>query len=339
MAMVCPQCKTTYEQRWQCPLCETRLLFHDVRRFPESSSEQSIRERQRSWRRIFIGLVLAQGLFYGLRHLATAGMLAMQGREAIEQMETTAAGVLLLQTLRMFALLVSTVFMGAGHRQAVFLGAMIGAWNGVISVLLLTDPTHVLTPTAVLGQPLLQMVMGAVGGWLGAEVWKPLSATDIVETPLPRRRRLLRRNRDLFREPIAWGRVAAGVILAVAGTLTATLVFEKILDIGHGRLATTDEMQDRLITLEIKALALLFGGALAGAVTRNGLKQGLCVGLASTVILIGIEIRYVECWLQMAAYTALAALSLSMVGGWFGSRLFPPVIRRQRRRGLGGAAR
>lgn len=294
--------------------------------------------RERPWERIFIGLVLAQGLFYGLRHLVTAGLLAAQGREAIEQMGTAASGILLFQGMRMFALLVSTFFMGAGQRKGVILGAMIGAWNGVFSVLLFTDPAQVLTPTAVLGQPMLQVVIGALGGWLGALVWKPLSATDPTETPLPRRRRLLRRNRDLFRGPVAWFRVAAGVIMAVAGTLMATLVFDKILDIGNGTLATTDEVQDRLITLEIKALALLFGGALAGAATRNGLKQGFCVGLVSAVILSGIEIRYVEHWLQMAAYTSLAAFSLSLAGGWFGSRLFPPIIRKPRRHGLGEAS-
>lgn len=338
MAMVCPQCNTTYEQRWQCPLCETRLLFRDVRRLPENSPERSLGGRQRPWERIFIGLVLAQGLFYGMRHLVTAGLLAIPGREAVERIEAAATGILLFQGLRIGALFLSAVFLGAGQRHAVVLGAVLGVWNGTFSVLLMSDPAQVRTPTAILGQPLLQAVMGALGGWLGAGVWQPLSATDPTEMPLPRRRSKLRRNRDLFRGPVAWVRVAAGTILAVAGTLTATLLFEKILDIGHGTLATTDELQDRLITLEIKALALLFGGALAGATTRNGLKQGFGVGLASTILLIGFEIHYIDRWLQLAAYTALAALSLSMVGGWFGSQLFPPVFRKRRRRGLGGAA-
>ncbi|HEY7330161.1 MAG TPA: hypothetical protein VH592_21165 [Gemmataceae bacterium] len=339
MAMYCPQCNTTYEQRWQCPLCETRLLFHEVRRLPESLPDRSLRWRQRPLGRILIGLVLSQGLFYGLRHLVTAGLLAGQGREAVEQLGTSAAGILLLQGLRMFALLAGTVFAAAGQHRAAFLGVMIGAWNGVLSVLLLTDAAHSQTLIALLGQPVLQAVMGAIGGWLGTTLWKPVSEASPMETPPPPRpRHFLRRNRHHFTGPVAWVRVSAGVILAVVGTLTATLVFERILDISHGTLATTDELQDRLITLEIKALALLFGGALAGATTRNGLKQGLCVGVASTVILIGIEINYVERWLQMAGYTALAAFSLSLVGGWFGSQLFPPIFRRPRRRGVGAAS-
>lgn len=338
MPMVCPQCNTTYEQRWQCPLCQTRLLFHDARRIPRSSPGRSTPWQQRPLGRIFLGLVLAQGLFYGLRHLITAGLLAVQGREAAEQIGTATASVLLLHSIRMVALFAGTVFAGAGHRRALFLGTLIGAWNGVLSVLLLTDRAQAQTLIALLGQTLLQAVMGALGGWLGATVWKPLPDAHSREVPVVRPRRFWRRNRNLFRGPVAWVRVAAGVVLAVAGTLTATLIFEKILDISHGTLGTADELQDRLITLEIKSLALLFGGALAGASTRNGLKQGLCVGLASTIILIGIEMNYVQSWLRLSCYTALSALSLSLAGGWFGSQLFPPVVRRSRQRNLGGAS-
>lgn len=332
MAMVCPQCSTAYEQRWQCPMCGSRLLFQDIGRTPV----RSVPWRQRPWGRILIGIVLAQGLFYGLRHLLTSGLLAVQEREAVELMWTTSSGVLLLQGVRIFSLMVGAVFAGAGQRQATFLGAMVGAWNGVFSVLWLQGPAQALTAIALLGQPLLQTAIGAVGGWVGASFWKPLSLTTAEETPLPRKRpNFLRRNLTLFTGPIAWVRVSLGVILAVAGTLMATVLFEKILDLGHGALATTDEMQDRLITMEMKALALILGGALAGATTRNGLKQGFCVGLMASVILIGIEMNYVESWVKLACYTVLAAFAFSLVGGWFGSQLFPPIHPRRRERGLG----
>lgn len=335
MAMVCPQCNTPYEQRLQCPLCGTRLLYHDVRRLPERSPERPLRWRQRPWGRIFIGLLLALGLFYGLRHLVTAVLMALQGREAVEQLWTAASGILLIQGVRMFAVFVGAVFAGAGQRQAAFLGAMVGAWNGVFSVMLMPGPAQTLTPIALLGQPLLQAGIGAVSGWLGSAFWAPLPSTYSTDTPLPRKRNFFRRNANLFAGPVAWVRVSFGVVLAVAGTLTATLLFEKILDLSHGMLATTDKLQDRLIIIEIKALALLLGGAFAGSTMRNGLKQGLCVGLASTVILVGIELSYVEAWLQMAGLTAIEVFSLCLVGSWFGSQLFPPVIKSRRHRGLG----
>jgi hypothetical protein len=335
MTMICPQCNSPFEQRLQCPLCGARLLFHDVRRRGDHAPARPLRWQQQPWGRIFVGLVLAQGLFYGLRHLLSAGLLALWEREVVEQLCGSASGVLVGQGIRMAALFAGALFAGAGQTNGTILGAMVGAWNGVFSVMLLPGPAQALTPIALLGQPLLQAVFGAVGGWLGSTIWKPLSAATERETPLPKMRNSWRRNLNVFAGPVAWFRVGIGAVLAVAGTLAASLVFEKLLDLGHGALATTDEVQDHLITMEIKAMALMLGGALAGASTRNGLKQGLCVGLASTVILIGIEMNFVERWIQMAGFTSVAVLTLSLVGGWFGSQLFPPLVKARRGGRLG----
>jgi len=333
MAMVCPQCSTTYEQRLQCPLCGVRLLYHDHRRLRNRPSDGPLHWQQTPWGRILIGLVLAQGLFYGLRHLLTAVLMAAQGEEAITQLWTTASALILLQGVRIFSLLGGAVLAGGGQRHGLVLGAVVGAWNGVLSVLFLPGPAQSLTTVAILGQPILQASVGAVGGWLGAAFWKPLP-TEPPGGATPPRKLGLRRHMDLFAGPVAWYRVTTGVILAVIGTLTATIVFEKILDLSHGALATTDDMQDRLITMEIKALAILLGGALAGATTTNGFKQGLFVGLATTVILVGIEMNYVERWVEVAVFTAVTALCLSLVGGWFGSQLFPPLVKSRQERGL-----
>lgn len=338
MSMICPQCNSPFEQRLQCPLCGTRLLFHDGRGLGDRVPARSTRWQQQPWGRILVGLLLAQGLFYGLRHLLSGILLALWEREAVEQLIGSASGVLLIQALRLTTLLVGAMFAGAGQTQGPFLGVMVGAWNGVFSVMLLSGPKQALTPIALLGQPLLQAVFGAVGGWLGALVWKPLSVATAQPTPLPQKRNAFRSPVNPFAGPVAWVRVGVGAVLAVAGTLAASVFFEKLLDLGHGALATTDDVQDRLITMEIKALALLFGGVLAGATTRNGLKQGLCVGLATTVILIGIEMNFVERWLQMAGLTLISALTLSLVGGWFGSQLFPPLVKGRRGGRLGRTA-
>jgi hypothetical protein len=336
MAMVCPQCNTTHEQRLQCPLCGTRLLYHDLRRL-RARSGGPLRWQQTPWGRILIGLVLSQGLFYGLRHLLAAALLAAWGEEAVQQLWGSASGFFLVQGVRIAALLLGAVLAGGGQRHGLTLGAVVGAWNGVLSVLFLPGPAQALTTVAVFGQPLLQAVCGAAGGWLGSSIWKPVPVAEVHAPPPVRKRGAWRSNLAQFKGPVAYFRVAAGVALAVAGTLSATLLFEKILDLSHGALATSDELQDRLITLEIKALALLLGGVLAGASTANGGKQGLCVGLATSVILIGIEMNFLERWLQIAGLTVVGAFSLSLVGGWFGSQLFPPVVKR-RARGLGPAA-
>jgi hypothetical protein len=306
-------------------------LYHDARRLIAPSIGGATRWQQQPWGRILIGILLAQGLFYGLRHLLTAVLLAVQGRESVEQMWTNASGILLLQGVRILSLMVGAVFAGGGQRQGLFLGAMIGAWNGVLSVLFLPGPAQSLTTIAVLGQPVLQLVVGAVAGWLGSAFWKPVPEVATVR----KKRNLFRQHLSGFAGPVAWLRVGIGAVLAIAGTLTATIFFEKLLDLGKGTLATTDDLQDRLITMEIKALAILLGGALAGSTTPNGLKQGLCVGLAITAILVGIEMNFIDRWLQLAALTAVCSVCLASVGGWFGSQLFPPVIKVRRSRNLG----
>jgi hypothetical protein len=265
-------------------------------------------------------------------------LMAAEGHEAVEQMGTTASGFLLLQGVRIVALLCGVLFAGSGQRSAIFLGAMVGAWSGALSVFLLHGPSLQLTPTSVLGQPLLQAVIGALGGWIGSVIWKPPAPETAPEMPRARKRSFLSRQKSLFTGRVAWFRVGIGVLLAVAGTLTATIFFEKILDLGHGSLATTDDAQDRLIVLAIKALALLLGGTLAGATTSNGLKQGICVAVGSSIILIGIEMNFLQRWLPMAGLTLVGAFSLSLAGGWFGSQLFPPIVKARRARRIGGAS-
>jgi len=75
MAMVCPQCHRSYEQRLHCPECDVRLSYRDPRG-PGRGRWSPAGWQQTPWGRIFIGLLVAQGLYYALRHLCVAGLLA-----------------------------------------------------------------------------------------------------------------------------------------------------------------------------------------------------------------------------------------------------------------------
>ena len=50
--------------------------------------------------------------------------------------------------------------------------------------------------------------------------------------------------------------------------------------------------QDRVVTWEIQALAVLIGGAVAGYNTANGLKQGLYVGLLASAFLMVVLFNF-----------------------------------------------
>src|SRR5205814_3003383 len=82
MAMVCPQCQAAYEQRLQCPRCDVRLSFQE--RHSEAAPPAAASGWQQTpWGRIAIGLILAQGIFHGLRHLCQAGLLASDPSEQV----------------------------------------------------------------------------------------------------------------------------------------------------------------------------------------------------------------------------------------------------------------
>jgi hypothetical protein len=52
------------------------------------------------------------------------------------------------------------------------------------------------------------------------------------------------------------------------------------------------------------------------------------------VLLIGIQSAMMASVIELSLLTAISTVSLSLVGGWFGGALFPPVIKFNRRRAI-----
>jgi hypothetical protein len=85
--------------------------------------------------------------------------------------------------------------------------------------------------------------------------------------------------------------------------------------------------------MEISALVALLGAAFAGATTRNGLKQGISAGFGAGVIVLGVQIGSPKFVLESTIFTVSGIVAVSLVGGWFGAQLFPPLSAK-RKRGL-----
>ncbi len=319
MSMLCPQCSTFYEQRLHCPACGVRLLYRDSR---DHTGRWGASWRQTPWGRIFIGIVLAQGLFYGLRHLYTGVLLGLQAQGAAPESLASVSNVLLLQALQLIALALGAIMAGACQRSGLILGCMVGIWNGVFSVLF--GPAEFRSAVALYGQPLIHAAFGALAGWIGSTFWKPIPASGtsrvIRKQPLPKRAVAL------FAGPIAWIRVCLGSVIAVLGTLAAKILLDWMLDHSGGRLATSTDLQDKIVTWEIQSLAVILGGAFAGALTSNGFKQGLCVGLLTGIGLACLSSSSHHSTVELIALTPIGAFGLSLVGGWFGGELLPPVV-------------
>jgi hypothetical protein len=352
MAMVCPQCNGSFEQRLQCPACGVRLLYQASRQASAAGVPGQAGQWQHTrWGRILVGLLLAQGLYHGLRQLCDAGILAVS-EEASRDVWKTLCGLMLLQALQGLGLLVGGLFAGAGQRRGLLLGTVVGVWNGVIFILLdqftarspgngmaLGQALPLNTVTAY-GEPILMTAFGAVGGLLGSLIWKPLPAL-----PLPGQNERKangkvagREPSSLFAGPVAWVRVALGIAVVVGGALCAHVILHFVLEASEGKLTIRSRLQAQLVTLEICALAVLLGSSLAGATTRNGLKQGLCVGLGASVILLVLSLGSPQISLNEIIFKGLSTAFLALAGGWFGGQLFPPIVQPARRKKMHAAS-
>jgi len=336
--MVCPKCNGSFEQRWQCPTCGVRLAYQSGERPILAEGRPASPWGQTPWGRILVGVLLSQGLFYGLRQFATAGLL-MGGNETARNVWSTISGIIILQAIQACCLIVAGMLAGAGLRQGIFFGGIVGVWNGLLSVVVQSIGAWPHTAVTLLGQPILHTAFGAAGGFLGSRIWKPMPTLAGPTTPQVAPPLIAARVRQpLFDGPYAWGRILLGTALATGGTLWAHVILELVLEASHGTLDITDHLQARMVTWEVTGLAMLVGSAFAGAGTANSLKQGLCVGLAVSVVLLGIGIGIRHDSLDDLILTGACAMALGLAGSWFGGSLFPPLAKRERHKGLGPEA-
>src|SRR5262245_42045990 len=137
MSTVCPHCgHQMVDPRAICPRCAG---LGPQRAAPPGGSAAP-GWQQTPWGRILIGLLLSQGLFYGLRQLLT-GVLLVTG-DVAEDESGQFRHLLLFQGMQMLALLLGGVLAGGGQRSGLVLGAVVGVWNGVLSVMLRQNPSQ-----------------------------------------------------------------------------------------------------------------------------------------------------------------------------------------------------
>jgi len=313
MAMVCPQCGASSDQSLQCPDCGGRMVFHDPSRSATAGWKRS-RWMHTAGGRVVIGVLLVQGLFYALRHLFTGVMMMTGETNDPAQGWTSHNGHVGLQALQALVPVIGAVLAGAGHRNGLLLG--------LLSLFMpLTFRSHGLV--AIYGLPLLQTLSGAVGGWFGCTVWKPIQPVTFLRPE--KKAGVARMPLPVFEGPVRWIRVILGSIVAVAGSLYAGKIIDLVLTVAAGRLDSYLMLQDEMVGWEIKAFAVLVGAALAGAGTHNGIKQGLCVGLLTGLGLLAIPARHGTTF--VFGMTLVSAMLLSLAGGWFGSQLLPPLMK------------
>lgn len=335
MAMVCPQCKGAFEQHLNCPACGVRLLYqpHLAANAAAEAGEEGGQWEQTPWGRLVVGVVLAQGLAYGLQLLFTAGLMAT-GEEATRTVWGTLSGILLLQGLQGLSLLVGGAVCGAGQARGFLYGGLLGLLNSIIFVVAQRAKGEGLGEVLLYGQPVIQMVFGALGGLIGSLVWRPFPSVSLAPTPgagPSKKVADLGSSFNPFEGPVHWGRVVAGTAVLVGGVVWSNVILDFILEAGQGKLTVKSHLQAKLVGWEISAVAALLGAGIAGATTFNGLKQGLCVGIAAAVVFVGIHLGNPKAVLETTLLQVSCTFFLALAGGWFGAQLFPPVAPVRRR--------
>jgi hypothetical protein len=320
--MFCPSCSRTYEEEITCPRCAVQLV-----------SEQSVEDAdnplpphwsRNPWGRTALGVLLAQGIFFVIYELTLAGELAAGDDDGLW---LNVSGLLTVQALQFAALLIGSLLAGAGQKNGPLYGAFVGVWNGILSVLFQSLQGEYVTAVDFYSQPLLHTAIGGVGGLLGSWIWKPPSSYLTLDRPnLPRPSAEFLAG--VLAGQVSWLRVFGGVVVAVGGFVWAESILAFVLETSEGRMSIRTSMQQSIMTYEIMGLALFFGGALSAMSTWNGTMQGLWVGMVTAAALLGIQLGYRDSW-ELNTNVLLAGIVLitCTVGGAFGGKLLPPVVR------------
>jgi hypothetical protein len=288
--------------------------------------------------RVAAGVALAQGLAYGMQLLCTAGILAA-AEDAEQPVWTTLTGLAILQAFQGFSLIVGGALAGAGQRRGLLVGTFVGLIHGALCILIQSLRGEPSTEITLYGQTILHVAFGALGGVIGSSIWRPLPELALPELdhdkdPRPRGFRPIF---AILRGPVAWGRVFAGIVIVTGGFMWGPALLNFVLQASQGTLRISHQLQAQLVTWEIVGLTTLFGAAMAGATTFNGFKHGLFVGVGTCIVLVGNYLGGRVVSEDQIILAISCIMMLTIAGGWFGGRLFPPV-RAVRRRRYGSAA-
>jgi hypothetical protein len=304
--------------------------------------------------RLSISVLLVLLLTYGLFQLGMTSLWALDpdGTQPALTAEGQQALLLGFQTV---ALLTGTLLAGVGHRRGLLFGGIVGVISGLVflwallvglvedhvpalsvGVLAPDSPNYRLALALV---PMAYAFVGALGGGVGGKVWKPLPDLNLTAIAIGKGgpgKGLKGRRRDgpavnAFSGRIAWPRVVAGTLVAVAGAGSTDRIIDLILRLSEGQLRVTTDQDNLLAYLMVFAFSILTGGFVAGATKANGIKQGLCVGAGAATILAGLFWNGAAHQSVSVAYPIVGTLCLGPIGGWFGGELLPPVEKKKPR--------
>src|SRR5262245_16731892 len=138
MQRVCPKCQATFHGLLVCPQCGMQIpdgtkpapppappAPHHRPVSPPAAPQADRPHEFTAVTRFVVGLVLAQGFYYGARQLGQAVLLAQNQTDWWDSMP----GLITVQALQAGALLIGGIIAGAGRARGLLPGAVLGLAN------------------------------------------------------------------------------------------------------------------------------------------------------------------------------------------------------------------
>jgi hypothetical protein len=351
MRRVCPQCHGTFETQFLCPNCgvETREVSEHATNSPrpielEHSGAPGMATR------FMAGLILAQGIYYGVSQLGIAFDLAVGGASAWSTVGTVGNTALML-----LAVLAGSLLAGAGNSRGMAAGAAMGLFHS-LALIGAGFAYGLWSSDSIFFAGWIPLTAaGAIGGKCGRHIWP--AALDIprptkTSTNSSRASRSTADRPSRPTVPIAWSRVIVGAAFAAVGTIWAGAIRDYIIGTSGGKFSVDSRLQLHFVGWVIASLAVILGGVFAGASTRGGVRHGLLVGViaASGVFLIqaraakpnlvaemffakvvGLSEEETLSLPRLGLFVLSNTVVLAAFGGWFGQSLLPRVQQRSGR--------
>jgi hypothetical protein len=295
MRKVCPQCQASFADQFFCPNCGIEML--DI---PDRSAvitgptgKGALHGANRSTaQRLFAGIILGQALYYGMRQLATAFLLA----GGLGHWWSSSGGQVTMPILQMIAVLLGGLVAGAGNIRSTVSGAAVGLINALLFIgaqyALHSRPSE---PQLLAGW-LVCIVLASAGAALGRWFWPALedwpNAMPVKNEQSKEKKR--KAKTEARYTPISWFRILGGSVLAVGCTVWAGPIRDLLIHSGGGMFSIDSHLQAQFIAWVISALAMLIGGAFAGAVSHGGMRHGFLVGILASVGVFVIHMQVIH---------------------------------------------
>jgi hypothetical protein len=332
MSLPCSKCNGNHDPRLACRGHDSHWLDAAPAHHPAPS--QAERWQHTPAGRLLLGLLLTQGLAYSLRMLGNAGLL-MVATDPAQVIWNSLLGLVIMEGLRGLSLLIGGALTGAGMARGAMLGAFLGLLNSCVTMVVQGITGEEISQVLLFTQPVAHTLCGFLGGLIGTRIWRPLPTVTLAAGPGRGGPKPARRSSFLaFQVPISWPRVFLGIPIILIGAVWPTVILEKVIDFSNGAMNLRTHLQAELATWEVIALVVLLGAGLAGMNTFCGMKQGLAAGIGAACCYGAAQLGNSKSLLEPTLLTMMCVLALSLVGGWLGGQLFPPVVAAPRRREL-----